>query len=77
MFNWSDAESNENDGNDADDNEDVGGDRSEDETDPNKVTIQKVLSITSNRPTDYVNVSHLWKNLVRLQHASYYPLVLL
>ena len=39
MFNWSDAESNENDGNDADDNEDVGGDRSEDETDPNKVTI--------------------------------------
>ena len=39
MFNWSDAESNENDGNDADDNEDIGGDRSEDETDPNKVTI--------------------------------------
>ena len=38
MFNWSDAESNENDGNDADDNEDIGGDRSEDETDPNKVT---------------------------------------
>ena len=39
MFNWSDAESNENDGNDADDNEDIGGDRSEDETHPNKVTI--------------------------------------
>ena len=38
MFNWSDEESNENDGNDADDNEDIGGDRSEDETDPNKVT---------------------------------------
>ena len=38
MFNWSDGESNENNGNEAN-NEDIGGDRSEDETDPNKVTI--------------------------------------
>ena len=39
MFNWSDGESNENSHNDADNNEDIGGDRAEDETDPNKVTI--------------------------------------
>ena len=39
MFSWSDGESNENSCNARDNNEDIGGDRSEDETDPNKVTI--------------------------------------